>query len=33
MDNINAEIFNIFNWVIQKSFLQSLGSTENIANG
>jgi len=33
MDGINAEIFNIFNWVIQKSFLHSLGIIENVANG
>jgi len=33
MNDINTEIFNIFNWVIQKPFLQSLGTIENVANG
>ena len=33
MHDINAEIFNIFNWVIQESFLQSLGTIENVTNG
>ena len=32
MNAINNEIFNIFNWVIQKSFLQSLGTLEYVAN-
>lgn len=32
MNDINTEIFNIFNWVIQKSFLQSLGTIEKVAN-
>lgn len=33
MNDINTEIFNIFNWVIQESFLQSLGTIGNVADG